>query len=59
MPEVLPEQIRTLVLEILQRVIDDLHFYADETEMGRLPALGGAGSLRLAAALLSIQRELI
>jgi len=49
---------RAVVRDILQRVIDDLLFYSDEMEMHRLPQYDGVRALRLAAGLLSITREL-
>ena len=49
---------RAVVRDTLQRVIDDLLFYSDEMEMHRLPQYDGVRALRLAAGLLAITREL-
>ena len=49
---------RAVVRDVLQRVIDDLLFYSDEMEMHRLPQYDGVRALRLAAGLLAITREL-
>lgn len=49
---------RKLLCNTLIRITDELLFWADEMELGRLPAHDGAAALRLAACLLSLQREL-
>ena len=56
--EPLSKEIRAAVRETLQRVIDDLQFYADEMEMQRLPARDGAGAVRMVAGLIALQRQL-
>jgi hypothetical protein len=56
--EPLSKEIRAAVRETLQRVIDDLHFYADEMEMQRLPARDGANGVRMVAGLIALQRQL-
>ena len=54
----LSKEIRAAVRETLQRVIDDLQFYADEMEMQRLPARDGANAVRMVAGLIALQRQL-
>lgn len=54
----LSKEIRAAVRETLQRVIDDLQFYADEMEMQRLPATDGATAVRMVAGLIALQRQL-
>ena len=49
---------RAVVRETLQRVVDDLQFYADEMEMQRLPARDGANAVRIVAGLIALQRQL-
>ena len=44
--------------ENLQRIVDDLQFYADEMEMQRLPARDGANAVRIVAGLIALQRQL-
>ena len=56
--EPLSKEIRAAVRETLQRVIDDLQFYADEMEMQRLPARDGANGVRMVAGLIALQRQL-
>ena len=56
--EPLSTEIRAAVRETLQRVIDDLQFYADEMEMQRLPARDGANAVRMVAGLIALQRKL-
>ena len=56
--EPLSKEIRAGVRETLQRVIDDLQFYADEMEMQRLPARDGANAVRMVAGLIALQRQL-
>lgn len=56
--EPLSKEIRAAVRETLQRVIDDLQFYADEMEMQRLPARDGANAVRMVAGLIALQRQL-
>jgi len=56
--EPLSTEIRAAVRETLQRVIDDLQFYADEMEMQRLPARDGANAVRMVAGLIALQRQL-
>jgi hypothetical protein len=58
MAEPLSKEIRAAVRETLQRVIDDLQFYADEMEMQRLPARDGANAVRMVAGLIALQRQL-
>jgi hypothetical protein len=58
MAEPISKEIRAVVRETLQRVIDELQFYADEMEMQRLPARDGANSVRIAAGLIALQRQL-
>jgi hypothetical protein len=52
----LSKEIRAAVRETLQRVIDDLQFYADE--MQRLSARDGANAIRMVAGLIAFQRQL-
>ena len=59
MAEPLSKEVRAAVRETLQKVIDDLLFYSDEVEMGRLPTRDGASALRMAAGLIGLQKELI
>ena len=54
----LTKEIRAAVRETLQRVIDELQFYADEMEMHRLPARDGANAVRMVAGLIALQRQL-
>jgi hypothetical protein len=49
---------RAVVRETLQRVVDDLQFYADEMEMRRLPTKDGANAVRIVAGLIALQRQL-
>ena len=56
--EPLSTEIRAAVRETLQRVIDDLQFYADEMEMQRLPARDGANAVCMVAGLIALQRQL-
>ena len=56
--EPLSKEIRAAVRETLQRVIDDLQFYADEIEMQRLPTRDGANAVRMVAGLIALQRQL-
>ena len=56
--EQLSKEIRAAVRETLQRVIDELQFYADEMEMHRLPATDGANAVRMVAGLIALQRHL-
>ena len=56
--EPLSKEIRAAVRETLQRVIDDLQFYADEMEMQRLPVRDGANAVRMVAGLIALQRQL-
>ena len=56
--EPLSKEIRAAVRETLQRVIDDLQFYADEMEMQRLPARDGANAVRMVAGLIALQSQL-
>ena len=56
--EPLSKEIRAAVRETLQRVVDDLQFYADEMEMQRLPARDGANAVRMVAGLIALQRQL-
>jgi hypothetical protein len=56
--EPLSKEIRAAVRETLQRIIDDLQFYADEMEMHRLPAKDGANAVRMVAGLIALQRQL-
>jgi hypothetical protein len=56
--EPLSKELRAAVRETLQRVIDDLQFYADEMEMHRLPARDGANAIRMVAGLIALQRHL-
>ena len=58
MAEPLSKEMRAAVRETLQRVIDDLQFYADEMEMQRLPARDGANAVRMVAGLIALQRQL-
>ena len=58
MAEPLSKEIRAAVRETLQRVVDDLQFYADEMEMQRLPARDGANAVRMVAGLIALQRQL-
>ena len=53
-----PKEIRAAVRETLQRVVDDLQFYADEMEMQRLPTRDGANAVRIVAGLIALQRQL-
>jgi hypothetical protein len=56
--EPLSKEIRAAVRETLQRIIDQLQFYADEMEMQRLPARDGANAVRMVAGLIALQRQL-
>jgi hypothetical protein len=56
--EPLSKETRAAVRETLQRIIDDLQFYADEMEMHRLPARDGANAIRMVAGLIALQRHL-
>jgi hypothetical protein len=58
MIEPLSREIRAVVRETLQRVVDDLQFYVDEMEMHRLPARDGANAVRIVAGLIALQRQL-
>ena len=58
MTEPLSRETRAVVRETLQRVVDDLQFYADEMEMHRLPARDGANAVRIVAGLIALQRQL-
>ena len=58
MPEPLSKEMRAVVRETLQRVIDELQFYADEMEMQRLPVRNGANAVRIVAGLIALQRQL-
>jgi hypothetical protein len=58
MTEPLSRETRAVVRETLQRVVDDLQFYADEMEMHRLPARDGANAVRIVAGLIALQRRL-
>ena len=58
MAEPLSKEVRAAVRETLQKVIDDLLFYSDEVEMGKLPTRDGASALRMAAGLIGLQKEL-
>jgi hypothetical protein len=58
MAEPISKEIRAVVRETLQRVIDELQFYADEMEMQRLPTRDGANAVRIAAGLIALQRQL-
>jgi len=58
MAEPLSKEVRAVVRETLQRVIDDMQFYADEMEMQRLPARDGASAVRMVAGLIALQRQL-
>jgi len=58
MAESLSKETRAVVRETLQRVIDELQFYADEMEMQRLPARDGANAVRIVAGLIALQRHL-
>ena len=58
MAEPLSKEIRAVVRETLQRVIDELQFYADEMEMQRLPVRDGANAVRIVAGLIALQRQL-
>ena len=58
MPERLSKEMRAVVRETLQRVIDELQFYADEMEMQRLPVRDGANAVRIVAGLIALQRQL-
>jgi hypothetical protein len=51
-------EVRVVVRETLQRVVDDLQFYADEMEMQRLPTRDGANAVRIVAGLIALQRQL-
>jgi len=53
-----PREMRAIVRETLQRVVDDLQSYADEMEMQRLPARDGANAVRIVAGLIALQRQL-
>jgi len=52
------KEIRSVVRETLQRVVDDLQFYAAEMEMRRPPAKDGANAGRIVAGLIALQRQL-
>ena len=56
--EPLSKEVRAAVRETLQRIIDDLQFYADEMEMHRLPARDGANAVRMVAGIIALQRQL-
>ena len=58
MAESLSKETRAVVRETLQRVNDELQFYADEMEMQRLPARDGANAVRIVAGLIALQRHL-
>jgi hypothetical protein len=58
MMEPMSMETRAVVRETLQRVVDDLQFYADEMEMQRLPARDGANAVRIVAGLIALQRQL-
>jgi hypothetical protein len=58
MAEPISKEIRAVVRETLQRVIDELQFYADEMEMQRLPVRDGANAVRIVAGLIALQRQL-
>ena len=58
MTEPLSKETRAVVRETLQRVIDELQFYADEMEMQRLQARDGANAVRIVAGLIALQRHL-
>jgi hypothetical protein len=58
MAESLSKETRAVVRETLQRVVDELQFYADEMEMQRLPARDGANAVRIVAGLIALQRHL-
>jgi len=58
MPEPLSKEMRAVVRETLQRVVDELQFYADEMEMQRLPVRDGANAVRIVAGLIALQRQL-
>ena len=58
MTEPLSKETRAVVRETLQRVVDELQFYADEMEMQRLPARDGANAVRIVAGLMALQRHL-
>jgi len=58
MTEPLSKETRAVVRETLQRVVDELQFYADEMEMQRLPARDGANAVRIVAGLIALQRHL-
>jgi hypothetical protein len=47
-----------LIRETIQKAVDFLLFLSDEFETRRLPATSPEGSLRLAALLLSLERDL-
>jgi len=57
--EPISKEKRAVVRETLQRVIDELQFYADEMEMHRLPVRAGADAIRMAAGLIALQRQLM
>ena len=58
MTKPLSREMRAVVRETLQRVVDDLQFYADEMEMQRLPTRDGANAVRIVAGLIALQRQL-
>ena len=58
MTEPLSKETRAVVRETLQRVVDELQFYADEMEMQRLPARDGANAVRIVAGMIALQRHL-
>jgi len=58
MAEPRSKETRAVVRETLQRVIDELQFYADEMEMQRLPTRDGANAVRMVAGLIALQRQL-
>lgn len=58
MTEPVSKEMRAVVRETLQRVIDELQFYADEMEMQRLPTRDGANAVRIVAGLIALQRQL-
>ena len=51
---------RDAAVATLQQIIDDLLFYSDEIEFYRLPwRYDGAAAVRMAAAFIAIQRDLV
>ena len=59
MAEAVSAEVRAAIKETLQRVVDDLLSYSDEMECNRIPARDGASALRLAAGLISLQKQLM